>query len=184
MSCAPGQSRPDELRALAASPVTADRGARYLHPRRATASATASIRSSDWCRRLSRPDPRIPPHRAAHAPTSVSPVFPSSPGHRLRPPPIIPCRREPSPLDQLCRAGSTDDVPQGTAARARRRGVCRGDFVSPSRWWRVEGLSGAARSDYGDCRINGSVLCGSSAGQYPFPGLGERSSPTSSSKRS
>ena len=29
LSCAPGQSRPDELRALAASPVTADRGARY-----------------------------------------------------------------------------------------------------------------------------------------------------------
>ena len=44
LSCAPGQSRPDELRALAASPVTAHRGARYLHPRRANASAIASIR--------------------------------------------------------------------------------------------------------------------------------------------
>ena len=52
----------------------------YLHPRRASASAIASIRSSDSCRRLSRPDPRIPPRRAVHAPTSVSPVFTPTPG--------------------------------------------------------------------------------------------------------
>ena len=157
-----------ELRALAASPVTADQGARYLHPRRATASATASIRSSDSCRRLSRPDPRIPPHRAPHAPTSVSPVFPSSPGHRFRRPSIIPCRLEPSPRDQLCREGSTDDVRQGTAARAGQRGVCRGDFLSPSRWWRVEGLSRAARSDYGTAASMGACSAQAQPVSTPF----------------
>ena len=59
---------------------------RYLHPRRASASAIASIRSSDSCRRLPRPDPRVPPHRAAHAPTSVSPVFAPTPGIGFVPP--------------------------------------------------------------------------------------------------
>ena len=46
LSCAPGQSRPDELRALAASPATADRGARY--PSRCAQPVGAPSRSGGF----------------------------------------------------------------------------------------------------------------------------------------
>ena len=51
-------------------------------PQRAFVSVPASVSTVLRQRAFpsTRPRPRIPPHRAAHAPTSVSPVFAQTPG--------------------------------------------------------------------------------------------------------
>ena len=52
---------------------------------------------------------------------------------------------------------SSDYVAQETAAKAARRGVWRGDFVSPGRWRRGERLEAKVRRDSGECRIKGNI---------------------------
>ena len=69
---------------------------------------------------------RIPACRARSlAPTLVSPVLAPTPGLGPVPTPITPCRRKPSPRDQLCRGGSTEYVPQEAAPTAAQPNVWR-----------------------------------------------------------
>ena len=70
LSCAPGQSRPDELRALAASPVTADRGARY--PSRCAPPVGAPSRSGGFVQWFVLP-PSSP--WSSSRPAQPAPVF-------------------------------------------------------------------------------------------------------------
>ena len=101
---------------------------------------------------FSSPDLRIQPHRAAHAPTSVSTVFASTPGIgsvRLQSFPAG-VSRCPGPV---CAEGSTDSLQQEAAHAAARRGMWRGVSLSASRWRHAQRLPVAAWSDYSECRI-------------------------------
>ena len=157
MSCAPGQSRPDELRALVASPVTADRGARYLHPRRASASAIASIRPRirvcgflDLTPAYRRTAPLLRP--------------PPCPRFLPRPPvsapslPIAPRRREPLPRDW--RIGSTCPIALPSALACLNTTIRRA-VISPraaERSWSNICSSDAHRSSMSASETVGDTL--------------------------
>ena len=133
--------------------VTADRGA--LPPSRARQRFGDCLHAFlDRCRRFPRPDPRIPPHRAAAAATSVSSVFASTlrpgflplrsfpPGVSRCPetrvpggtPPIISSRKPPRRLHGEACGQGRGHVALSIGSRSPAVSLSR---ASRSRWYRL-----------------------------------------------
>ena len=114
--------------------VTADRGARYLsNPTAVSIPGAPALRRSHPSAPVIRAGvffDLTPAYRRTALSMRPSPFrrfLPRPPASALSPP-ITPCRRAPSPRDQLYPEGSTDYVPQKATTRVGRRGVWRGEL--------------------------------------------------------